>query len=74
MNVQILNENLKRFLIKYKKKKVFLSTCIVLDPDISLKEMDQKFSFGGLIGYRNFCIYYFFAKSKSFRLHAIPST
>ena len=33
--------------------------------------MDQKFPFGGLIGYGNSCKDYFFAKTKSFRLHAI---
>ena len=33
--------------------------------------MDQKFSFGGLIGYGNSCKDYFFANSKILRLHAI---
>ena len=33
--------------------------------------MDQKISFGVLIGYGNSCMDYFFAKSKVFRLHAI---
>ena len=78
MNVQKLNEILRNFdLIKYdfssntKRKNYFLCTCIVLDPNINLKEMDQKFLFGGLIGYGNSCIDYFFANSKIFRLHAI---
>ena len=78
MNVQKLNEILRVFEIirqdfssNTKRKNVFLCTCIVLDPDINLKEMDQKFPFGGLIGYGNSCMDYFFANSKIFRLHAI---
>ena len=60
MNVQKLNEILRVFEIirqdfssNTKRKNLFLCTCIVLDPDINLKEMDQKFPFGGLIGYGN---------------------
>ena len=70
MNVQKLNEILRNFdLIKYKfssntkRKNRFLCTCFVLDPNINLKEMDQKLPFGGLIGYGNFCMDYFFANS-----------
>ena len=33
--------------------------------------MDQKYPFGGLIGYESSCMDYFFANSKIFRLHAI---
>ena len=54
-----------------KRKNLFLCTCIFLDPDINLKEMDQKFPFDGLIGYGNSCMDYFFANSKIFRLHEI---
>ena len=57
MNVQKLNEILRIFEII--KQGLFLCTCIVLDPDINLKEMDQKFPFGGLIGYGNSCMDYF---------------
>ena len=78
MNVQKLNEILRVFEIirqdfssNTKRKNLFLCTCIVLDADINLKEMDQKFPFGGLIGYGNCCMDYFFANSKIFRLHAI---
>ena len=78
MNVQKLNEILRIFeIIKQvfssntKRKNLFPFTCIVLDPDINLKEMDQNF-FGGLIGYGNSCLAYFFANDKNFRLHAIP--
>ena len=78
MNVQKLNEILRIFEIfgqefssNTKRKNLFLCTCIVLDPDINLTEMEQKFLFGGLIGYVNSCMDYFFANSKIFRLHAI---
>ena len=78
MNVQKVNEILRVFEIirqdfssNTKRKNLFLCTCIVLDPDKKLKKMDQKFPFGGLIGYGNSCMDYFFAKSKIFRLHAI---
>ena len=78
MNVQKLNEIRRVFEIirqdvssNTKRKNLFLCTCIVLDPDKNLKEMDQKFPFGGLIGYKNSCMDYFFANSKIFRLHAI---
>ena len=33
--------------------------------------MDQKFPFGGLIGYEKSCMDYFFANSKIFRVHAV---
>ena len=78
MNVQNLNEILRIFeIIKQdfssitKRKNLFLCTCIILDPDINLKELDQKFPFGGLIGYGNSCMDYFFANSKILKLHAI---
>ena len=56
-----------------KRKNYFLCTCIVLDPKINLKEMDHKFPFGGLLGYGNSCMDYFFANSKISRLHAKKS-
>ena len=78
MNVQKLNEFLRIFEIvkqefpsNKKRKNLFLCTCIVLEPDINLKEMDQKFPFGGLIGYGKSCMDSFFANSKIFKLHAI---
>ena len=39
--------------------------------DFSLRDMDQKFEFGGLIGYGNSCLDSVFRYSKVFRLHAI---
>ena len=78
MNVQKLKEILRNLdLIKHevslktKRKNYFLCTCIVLDSNINLKEMDQKFPFRGLIGYGNSCTDYFLANSKKLRLHAI---
>ena len=52
-------------------KNYFLFTSTVLDPNINLKEKDQKFAFGGLIGYGNSWMDYFFANSKIFELYAI---
>ena len=73
MNVQKLIEILRIFEIirqdfssNTKRKNLFLFTCIFLDPDINLKEMDQKFPFGGLIGYGNSCMDYFLANSSTF--------
>ena len=41
------------------------------DPRLSLGEMDQKFKFGGLIGYGKFYMDSILCYSKKFRLHAI---
>ena len=78
MNVQKLSEILRIFEIikqafpsNMKKKHLYLCTCIVLNPDINLKEMDQKFPFGYLIGHGSSCMDYFFANSKFFRLNAV---
>ena len=35
------------------RKNLFLSACFCWDSRLSLHEMDQKFKFGGLIGYGN---------------------
>ena len=51
-------------------KKFFRCTSIVLDPDINLKQLDQKFPFGSLIRYGN-SSKKIFSKSKFCRLHAI---
>ena len=53
------------------RKNLFLSACFCWDSGISLREMDQKFKFGGLIGYGNSCLDSVFRYSKVFRLHAI---
>ena len=65
MNVQKLNailsifEFIKQFFSSNTKRKIlFFSTWVVSDLDINLKEMDQKISFGGLIGYENSCMDY----------------
>ena len=78
MNVKKLNKILRLFEIirqnfpsNTTRKNLFHCTCFVLDPDINLIEMDQKYPFGGLIGYGNSCMDYFFANSKVFRLHAL---
>ena len=38
------------------RKNLFLSACFCLDSGIILREMDQKFKFGGLVGYGNSCL------------------
>ena len=53
------------------RKNLFLSACFCWDSGLSLREMDQKFKFGGLIGYGNSYLDSVFRYSKVFRLHAI---
>ena len=49
----------------------FLSACFCSDSGFSLRQLDQKFKFGGLIGCRNSCLESVFRYSEVFRLHAI---
>ena len=53
------------------RKNLFLSACFCWDSRLFLREMDQKFKIGGLIGYGNSCFDSAFHYSKVFRLHAI---
>ena len=53
------------------RKNLFLSACFCRDSGLSLCEMDQKFKFGGLIGYGNSYLDSVFRYSKVFRLYAI---
>ena len=53
------------------RNNLFLSACFCWDSRLSSREMDQKFKFGGLIGYGNSCLDSVFLYSKVFRLHAI---
>ena len=53
------------------RKNLFLSACFCWDSGLSLREMDQKFNFGWLIGYGNSCLDSVFRYSKVFRLLAI---
>ena len=50
--------------------KLFISACFCWESSLFLHEMDQKFKFGGLIGYGNSCLDSVFRYSKVFRLHA----
>ena len=50
---------------------LFLSACFCLDFGLFLREMDQKFIFGGLIGYGKSYLDSVFRYSKVFRLHSI---
>ena len=53
------------------RKNLILIACFCCDSSLSLCEMDQKFKFGGLIGYGNSYLDSVFSYSKLFRLHAI---
>ena len=53
------------------RKNLFLSACFCWDSGLSPHEMDQKYEFGGLLGYRNSCLDSVFRYLKVFRLHAI---
>ena len=53
------------------RKNLFLSACLCWDSGLSLRELDQKIKFGGLIGYGKSYLDSAFCYSKIFRLHAI---
>ena len=53
------------------RRNLFLGACLCWDSRLSSREMDQKYKFGGLIGYGNSCLDSVFRYSKVFRLHAI---
>ena len=54
-----------------KRRNCLLAACKIWDENISLEEINQKFPHGGLIGYGNSFLNFFFARLKVFRLHAI---
>ena len=49
---------------KSARKNLFLIACFCWDSRLSLLQMDQKFKFGGTIGYRNSNLEFFFVISK----------
>ena len=53
------------------RKNLFLSACFCWDSRLSLREMDQKFKFGGTIGYGDSYLEFLFRHFKVFRLHTI---
>ena len=53
------------------RRNLFLSACSFWDARLSLGEMDQKFKFGGTIGYEDSFLECLFRHFKEFRLHAI---
>ena len=72
MSISRLYPGLKwSFEINSVRKNFFLSACFCWDSRLSLREMDQKFKFGGTIGYGNSYLELFFRQFKKFRLHAI---
>ena len=52
------------------RKNLFLSACFYRYSGLSLPEMDQKFKFGGTIGYRDSYLEFLFRHCKVFSLHA----
>ena len=72
MNIFLLYPGLKlSFEHNSVRKNLFLSACFGWDSRFSLREMDQKFKFGGNIGYGNSYLELLFRHFKIFRLHAI---
>ena len=61
----------KSFEYNIVRKNLFLSAYFCWESSFSLHEMDQKFKFGGLIGYGNSYLDSVFRYSKVFRLHAV---
>ena len=53
------------------RKNLFLSACFCWDSIFSLREVDQKFPLGGLIGHGNSCLDSILCYTKVFRLHAL---
>ena len=53
------------------RKNLFLSICHCLDPKISLREMNELYPHGGLIGYGDSYLDSVLSHSKVFRLRAI---
>ena len=56
---------------KKNKKKLFLSTCIVLDPGLNLKKMGQNFPLEVKLDTKKLWMDYVFANLKMIRVHAI---
>ena len=53
------------------RNNLFLSACFCWESRLSLREMDQKFKFGGTLGYGGSYLEFSFRHFKVFRLHAI---
>ena len=53
------------------RKNLFLGACFCWDSRLSLREMDEKFEFGGTIGYGDSFLEFLFRHFKVFGLHAI---
>ena len=52
------------------RKNLFLSACFCWDSRLSLLKMDQKFIFGGTIGYGDSYLKFLFRHFKVIKLHA----
>ena len=54
-----------------KNPKTFSTACKIWEESLNLQEVNQKFTHGGLLGYRNSFLYFLFATLKVFQLHII---
>ena len=54
-----------------KSPKTFSTACKIWEESLNLQEVNQKFTYGGLFGYRNSFLNFLFATLKFFQLHAI---
>ena len=71
-HIQLLRKHPFNVSQKMKNAKTFfLAACKIWGENINLEEINQKFPHGGLIGYGNSFLVFFFATLKVFRLHAI---
>ena len=53
------------------RRKLFISACFCCGSRLSLRDMDQKFKFGGTIDYGDSYLDSVFRYSRVFRIHAI---
>ena len=65
-HIQLLRKHLSMFPENEKRKNCFLAACKIWDENINLEEINQKFPHGGLIGYGNSFLDFFFARLKVF--------
>ena len=71
-HIQLLRKHTFNVSRKWKTpKNCFLAACKLWDENIKLVAINHKFPNGGLIGYGNSFLDFFFARLKVFRLYAI---
>ena len=65
-HIQLLRNHIFIVSRNLETKKLFLEACKTWDENINLEEITQKFPHGGLIGYGNSLLDFFFARLKGF--------